>query len=249
MKRKYIFIILVFTNLYINSQNFKMDNITIKNHEQSYLIYIKAELESEMITYDKNGITTTLLIESVKNNYLSSVEYIFSKNSYKRIIDEPCDQYAPPLYWALKNGSKDITEVLLRNGANPNFKTKDNKNAFESIDECINSKQLTVLKANELKQMLLDYGYQLEEPNTIKVNDKLIVKENIRLRTVQGAGSIITTIQKGSPVKVKLLGKYEEIDGLKNRWFYVEVMDGAKDREGKTIQQGTSGWCYGGYLE
>lgn len=249
MKKKYLLIIILFINICAYSQNFNMRNSKI-DEEQAYLIYIKSELESgNMITTDENGVTTTLLIQAIKRNYLSSVEYIFSQNPYKKIIDEPCDQYAPPLFWAIQKGSKDIAELLLRNGANPDFETANGLNAYEVIDNCLENKEISELKANELKQLFVDYGYQLEEQNNIKIDDKLKVKENLKLRTVQGTGTIITTISTGSSVKVKLLGKYENIDYLNSRWFYVEVLKNAKDKDGNPIKAGTVGWCYGGYLE
>lgn len=211
-------------------------------NEETILKMIKYAYECGSFEYG----SASPLNEAARNNYNKIVDYLLSVPEYKKDINsKKYDQYAPPLFWALSNCNTEIIEKLLQNGANPNFTTSDNKNAYKVLDDC----KISMKVAIELKQMLSDYGYQLENPNPIKIDNKLTVIENLRLRSVQGAGLIITTIKQGSPVKVKLLGKYETIDGINSRWFYVEVMDGAKDREDNSIKQGTSGWCYGGYLE
>ncbi|BDC92528.1 ankyrin repeat domain-containing protein [Treponema bryantii] len=215
-------------------------------NEETILKMIKYAYECGSFEYG----STTPLNEATINNYNKIVDYLLSVPEYKKDINsKKYDQYAPPLFWAISNCNIEIMEELLQNGANPNFTTADNKNAYKILDDRIKNNKISIEVANELKQMLSDYGYQFENPNNIKIDDKLTVTENLRLRTVQGAGLIITTIKQGSPVKVKLLGKYEVIDGINSRWFYIEVMDGAKDREDNSIKQGTSGWCYGGYLE
>ena len=74
--------------------------------------------------------------------------------------------------------------------------------------------------------------------------------ENLRLRKEEATGSeVITTMQKGTKVKVIKLGKAETIDGISSNWVQIEIQSGAKDRDGKQIAPGTTGWCYGGYLE
>lgn len=193
---------------------------------------------------------TNPVILATLNNYKSILLFLLDKPEFQRDVNSrEYDQFGPPLFWSLDNGNKEITEILLKYGANPNFTTADNKNAYKVLDDCINNNKITMKVANELKQMLADYGYQLENSNAIKIDNKLTVTENLRLRTIQGAVLIITTIKQGSPVKVKILGKYETIDGINSRWVYVEVQPGAQDRDGKLLEAGLAGWCFGGYLE
>jgi len=52
----------------------------------------------------------------------------------------------------------------------------------------------------------------------------------------------------GTRVKILRLGKQATIDGITSNWVQVEVQTGAKDRDGKPIAAGTTGWCFGGYL-
>ena len=56
-------------------------------------------------------------------------------------------------------------------------------------------------------------------------------------------------MQKGTRVKILKLGKAETIHGITSNWVQVEVLSGAKDKDGKALKAGTIGWCYGGYLE
>ena len=77
-----------------------------------------------------------------------------------------------------------------------------------------------------------------------------IVMTNLRLRSTEDTSStVITTMQKGTAVKIIKTGSQDTIDGITSNWVQVEVEAGAKDRNGKSITAGTTGWCFGGYLE
>ena len=73
--------------------------------------------------------------------------------------------------------------------------------------------------------------------------------DNLRLRSSGStAGKPVVTIGKGTQVKVLAVGAEDTIDGITGNWVQVEVQAGAKDRDGKAIAAGTTGWCFGGYL-
>ena len=81
-------------------------------------------------------------------------------------------------------------------------------------------------------------------------NKTMIVSENLKLRSGEATTSeVITVMSAGTKVKILELGKEENIDDINSNWVKVEVLSGAKDRDGNTISRGTVGWCYGGYLE
>ena len=88
-------------------------------------------------------------------------------------------------------------------------------------------------------------------PSTnVAVNKEMTCSDNLRLRSEEATSSkVITTMQKGTKVKILKLGKAETIDGITSNWVQVEVLADAKDKDGKSIKAGTIGWCYGGYLE
>ena len=73
--------------------------------------------------------------------------------------------------------------------------------------------------------------------------------DNLRLRSSGStAGKPVVTIGKGTQVKVLGIGTEQTIDDITSNWVQVEVQAGAKDRDGKPIAAGTTGWCFGGYL-
>ena len=73
--------------------------------------------------------------------------------------------------------------------------------------------------------------------------------DNLRLRASGStAGKPIVTIGKGTQVKVLGIGTEQTIDGITSDLVQVKVQAGAKDRDGKPIDAGTVGWCFGGYL-
>jgi hypothetical protein len=80
-------------------------------------------------------------------------------------------------------------------------------------------------------------------------NKTMTVSENLKLRSGEATTSeVIDVMSAGTKVKILELGKAENIDGINSNWVKVEVLSGAKDRDGNTISRGTVGWCYGGYL-
>ena len=84
----------------------------------------------------------------------------------------------------------------------------------------------------------------------VSPNKTMLVSENLKLRSGEATTTqVLTVMQAGTKVKILELGKAENIDGINSNWVKVEVLSGAKDRDGKTIRTGTVGWCYGGYLE
>ena len=84
----------------------------------------------------------------------------------------------------------------------------------------------------------------------VSVNKTMTCSDNLRLRSEEATSSrVITTMQKGTKVKILKLGKAETIDGITSNWVQVEVLSGAKDKDGKALKAGIIGWCYGGYLE
>ena len=59
---------------------------------------------------------------------------------------------------------------------------------------------------------------------------------------------MITTIGEGSKVKRLATGEPEVIDDIYSYWVKVQIVNGT-DRDGNPLQAGTTGWCFGGYLE
>lgn len=83
----------------------------------------------------------------------------------------------------------------------------------------------------------------------VSINKTMSVKENLKLRLAEATTStVLNVMAAGTKVKVLELGKAETIDGINSNWVKVEIISG-KDRNGNVIRSGTTGWCYGGYLQ
>lgn len=97
----------------------------------------------------------------------------------------------------------------------------------------------------------INFDNQDSVPQTnVAVSKVMTCSDNLRLRSQEAtSSSVISTMKKGTKVKILQLGKAETIDGINSNWVQVEVLSGAKDKDGKEIKSGTIGWCYGGYLE
>jgi len=85
--------------------------------------------------------------------------------------------------------------------------------------------------------------------NILKVNETLTVQDNLRLRkSFSLSDSIITTLKKGSKVKILEIGRKEVIEDSYSSWTKVQVVNGF-DKNGKPLPQTTEGWVFGGFLE
>ena len=82
----------------------------------------------------------------------------------------------------------------------------------------------------------------------VRINKEMYVKENLRLRSGEStASSLVAVMRVGSKVKILELGKEEIIDSIRSNWVKIEVLNG-KTKSGDIIENGTRGWCFGGYL-
>lgn len=89
-----------------------------------------------------------------------------------------------------------------------------------------------------------------KDNSSVSINKLMSVTENLKLRSAEATTSkVLTVMAAGTKVKILELGKAETIDGITSNWVKVEVQIDAKDRDDKPIKAGTTGWCYGGYLE
>lgn len=81
-------------------------------------------------------------------------------------------------------------------------------------------------------------------------NKTLCTTDNLKLRNQSDHSSpTITVMKKGTKVKVLEADTMESIDGIASCWVRVEVLPGSTDSQGKKIPNGTTGWCFLGYLE
>ena len=95
-----------------------------------------------------------------------------------------------------------------------------------------------------------DGSCDYETTVTLQQGKHYRASDNLRLRSSGStAGKPVVTIGKGTQVKVLAVGAEETIDGITGNWVQVEVQAGAKDRDGKPIDAGTTDWVFGGYLE
>lgn len=89
-----------------------------------------------------------------------------------------------------------------------------------------------------------------DDDERLIVDNVFTVKENLRLRdgSLPNA-TVITTMGKGTKVRIFERGDKTIIDGIASYWVRVEVLEDAKDKDSKPIKSRIKGWCFGEYLE
>lgn len=99
----------------------------------------------------------------------------------------------------------------------------------KTIDEC----ERSVKKGN------YTFPEKKQKPIYLRLNHSYLTSDNLRLRKKEDTSSdIITTMEKGTEVKILEFGKLEVIEDSVGYWVYVQVK-GTKYK----------GWCFGGFLE
>ena len=87
-----------------------------------------------------------------------------------------------------------------------------------------------------------------EEDVFPKVKKFYMTADNLKIRSEEGVKSeTLYVLPKETRVFVTELGTVEEIDGTKAAWAKV-VMESGTDLNGKKIEGGATGWCFGSYL-
>ena len=151
----------------------------------------------------------------------------------------------------------EITLKIVRDGEYLHFYTEDGRTIISCalVDEEFATQYENLIQTNKCDPSLVtwprhadgscDYetAVQLQSGKCYRASD------NLRLRSSGStAGKHVVTIGKGTQVKVLAVGAEQTIDGITSNWVQVEVQADAKDRDGKPIAPGTTGWCFGGYL-
>jgi len=134
----------------------------INNYAYCFSEYFIKDVEKTEL-YNKyvysNSDTTSLIDFTRKNDYLI-VSYLLTKKECLKDINYPRSQYAPPIFWAIQNGNVKITELLLKNGADPNVRTAYWYTMMEYIDHFYIKGRISKNTANELKELLNKYNYK-----------------------------------------------------------------------------------------
>ncbi len=134
----------------------------INNYAYCFSDFFIKDVEKTAL-YDKyvysNNETTSLIDFTKSNNYLI-VSYLLTKKECLGDINNKRSQYAPSIFWAIQNGNVKITELLLKNGANPNVRTAYGYTMMEHIDSYYIQGKISKNIANELKELLKKYKYK-----------------------------------------------------------------------------------------
>ena len=140
------------------------------------------------------------------------------------------------------SGASDSTviELLIEHGGNPFTPWYSNRFYGHTEKRSIVTDDLSYSTKNSVYTGLVNY-YK---------NKNLTATDNLRLRdSYSRSGRTLTAIKKGTKVKVIDAYNMEIIDDIHSCWVKVEVLPGSVDSEGKRLADGTTGWCFLGYLE
>lgn len=240
------------------------DNDTwYSSHIPPHFIYINSVIRIEsfnlfngyianIVTKTENGKITMKCVESMNSGYDYDIPDYFTDvflegESYD--LDYKID--GDYLYLTVNNQTK-ITLVRMRPGySKVLFKFYVNTITEEDYKSIVWPRHADGSCDYEpSNEQLVSKTAPTAQPQTNVTLGKLMTaSDNLRLRSGEETSSaVITTMLKGTTVKVVKLGKQETIDGITSNWVQIEVQNG-KDRDGKKIKEGTIGWCFGGYLD
>lgn len=151
------------------------------------------------------------------------------------------------------------------------LKTPDGKYyLFEDVDEFLGAKKekayffwepVEIFKFSALKKAMtgssgdfnlydyLDPYSSFYSSSSLAVGQTLYCNDNLRLRKSEStSSSIVTTMMKGTRVRIIDIGSSSTIDGITSNWVKISVLAGGKDKDGRAIPTGTVGWCFSGFL-
>ena len=169
---------------------------------------------------------------SAKNDFLTKLEGKEKENFYFKIDSDYLSLYI-----------EDEKQEKL----NTFVKIQDYKEIEEKIHLIIRGEKIDLSRVTWPRHA--DGSCDYETAVQLQSGKGCRASDNLRLRSSGSkAGKHVITIGKGTQVKVLSIGAEQTLDGIISNWVQVEVQAGAKDRDGKPIAAGTTGWCFGGYL-
>ena len=151
----------------------------------------------------------------------------------------------------------EITLKIVRDGEYLHFYTEDGRTIISCalVDEEFATQYENLIQTNKCDLSRVtwprhaDGTCDYETAVRLQSGKRYRASDNLRLRSSGSTvGKPVVTIGKGTQVKVLVVGAEQTIDNLISNWVQVEVQTGAKDRDGKPIAAGTTGWVFGGYL-
>ena len=170
---------------------------------------------------------------SAKNDFLTKLEGKEKENFYFKIDSDYLSLYI-----------EDEKQEKL----NTFVKIQDYKEIEEKIHLIIRGEKIDLSRVTWPRHA--DGSCDYETAVQLQSGKGCRASDNLRLRSSGSkAGKHVITIGKGTQVKVLSIGAEQTLDGIISNWVQVEVQAGAKDRDGKPIAAGTTGWCFGGYLK
>lgn len=105
-----------------------------------------------------DGDFSTPLVESCRlNNFLLS-EYLldcFASANVKKMINMRNQMFAPPLYYAFKNGNVELADLLIRHGADAWKKCADFSTCLEHLENFMAEKQVSKETGRKLLELVL----------------------------------------------------------------------------------------------
>ena len=169
---------------------------------------------------------------SAKNDFLTKLEGKEKENFYFKIDNDYLSLY-------IENEKQEKLNTFV--------KIQNYKEIEEKIHLIIRGEKIDLSRVTWPRHA--DGTCDYETAVRLQSGKRYRASDNLRLRSSGStAGKPVVTIGKGTQVKVLGIGAEQTIDGITSNWVQVEVQAGAKDRDGKAIAAGTTGWCFGGYL-
>lgn len=208
------------------------------------------EQTPEQIIYSvhKSYVNSCLYDKRYDSDYCFNKDlvYLLDRNKPFKIIFDIDGDYLK--MYLQQDNKKEFIQTYVKTSAKALYQIEEwIKNKSNDLSEV--SWPRHTEKSSEIDVIKEISAVQTNSATNIEKNKLMSVKENLKLRSGEATTTqVLTVMSTGSKVKVLELGKTEIIDGINSNWVKVEVISG-KDRDGKEIKKGITGWCYGGYLQ
>lgn len=236
---------------------FVIDSMKINKNEFIFTAHSNVEIDSSRIVIDFPKIKKDQNYELkiiIDGDYLELFINNMFVDKFCKINNSTLLEYEE----LIKNNSCDLSKVTWPRHADGTSEydnkiiTPEKINLFKNDEityEIDKDEHILTKSIDKQEETSNQYNSEIRTVS-VKKNKVMVITEDTVVRfDPYSNGTYMTSVVKGTTVKIKKVGKKDTINGVTSNWVFITFVGDAYNTKGKKIYYKTEGWLFGGVLD